>query len=179
MEVSRGRSPVDDVTVFECCTGRFRGIDLVDTPVVRRPGHCQPRHLAMAGLVRAKLAGFGSEGEPGLGKEPLDRGWTEARDLSDSRRKPGESPAVRQGLTSVRGTSGQRPVPAWAGVIIRQRGLTVDQVGESVRLYRKGWSVARIGESFGVDGTTVWRSLQRQGVAMRKPHEQGSRTANR
>jgi transposase len=61
-----------------------------------------------------------------------------------------------------------------AGVAMRQRGMTADQVTESAQLYHEGWSVARIGEHFGVDGTTVWRSLRQQGVAMRKPYERSA-----
>jgi hypothetical protein len=61
-----------------------------------------------------------------------------------------------------------------AGVTMRQRGLTADQISESAQRYREGWPVVRIGEQFGVDGTTVWRSLRQRGVVMRKPHERGA-----
>jgi hypothetical protein len=60
-----------------------------------------------------------------------------------------------------------------AGVTTRRRGLTDEHMRESARLYCGGWSVARIGEHFGVDGTTVWRSLRLCGVVMRKPYERG------
>jgi hypothetical protein len=57
---------------------------------------------------------------------------------------------------------------------MRRRGLTANQVTYSAQLYHEGGSVARIGEHFGVDGTAVWRSLRRQGVAMRKPYERSA-----
>ena len=39
------------------------------------------------------------------------------------------------------------------------------------RLYRNGWSLARLGEKFGVDDMTVRRYLLLAGVVMRSPHE--------
>lgn len=59
------------------------------------------------------------------------------------------------------------------GVETRTRGLTDDQVSEAARLYEAGWSVARLGERYGVNGTTVWTCLRREGVALRRPWEQG------
>jgi hypothetical protein len=66
-----------------------------------------------------------------------------------------------------------------AGVTMRRRGLTADQITESAQLYREGWSVARIGEHFGVDGTAVWRSLRQRGVPMKRPYERSPTTAER
>jgi hypothetical protein len=42
---------------------------------------------------------------------------------------------------------------------LRQVGLNEDQVEEACALYRNGWAVGRLGQLFGVDGTTVWRYL--------------------
>lgn len=44
------------------------------------------------------------------------------------------------------------------------------QVEEAAHLYRQGWSLARLGERFEVDSTTVWRALRAQGVRMRDSH---------
>jgi len=41
----------------------------MDPPLL--PAASRPRHLTMAGLVRAQLTGFGFAGERGLGKEPV------------------------------------------------------------------------------------------------------------
>jgi transposase-like protein len=59
-----------------------------------------------------------------------------------------------------------------AGVSTRRRGLDPGQVERALRLYREGWSLARLGQRFEVDGTTVWRALRGRGVVMRPPHEQ-------
>ena len=53
-----------------------------------------------------------------------------------------------------------------AGAALRTRGLSAELVAESARLRQEGWSVARLGEHFGVDGTTVWRALRQQSVLM-------------
>jgi hypothetical protein len=58
-----------------------------------------------------------------------------------------------------------------AGVPTRQRGLDPGQVERAVRLYVEGWSLARLGERFGVAGATVWRALRGRGVVMRPPRE--------
>jgi hypothetical protein len=59
------------------------------------------------------------------------------------------------------------------GAQMRNRGMTEQQTVEAARLYRQGWSLARIGARFGVDGSTVWRDLRQLGVPMRKPYERG------
>jgi transposase len=56
-------------------------------------------------------------------------------------------------------------------VEMRQAGLNATQLDEVQTLYRDGWSLARLGEKFGVDGTTVWRYLLLAGVTMRSPNE--------
>jgi len=56
---------------------------------------------------------------------------------------------------------------------MRRRGMTEQQTVEAARLYRQGWSLARLGGHFGVDGATVWRDLRQLGVPMRKPYERG------
>jgi AraC-like DNA-binding protein len=58
-----------------------------------------------------------------------------------------------------------------AGLAPRTRGLSEYQINDAARLYAEGWSLGRLGEKFGVDGTTVWRALLREGVVMRKPQE--------
>lgn len=58
-----------------------------------------------------------------------------------------------------------------AGVTMRNQGLRCEQIGEAQRLYEDaGWSLARIGEKFGVDHGTVWRQLRKRGVQMRDAH---------
>ena len=56
-----------------------------------------------------------------------------------------------------------------AGVEIRRRGLTEPQIDEAVRLYLAGSSLAKLGEQFGCDHTTVRRALKRRGLSLRKP----------
>jgi hypothetical protein len=58
-----------------------------------------------------------------------------------------------------------------AGVQPRARGLTPAQVAQACRLYRDGWSLARIGETHAVTANTVRRYLLLAGVAMRSPNE--------
>ena len=48
-------------------------------------------------------------------------------------------------------------------VELRQTGLSASRLEKARTLYRDGWSRARLGEKFGVDGTTVWRHLLRPG----------------
>ena len=55
-------------------------------------------------------------------------------------------------------------------VELRQAGLNASQLEKARTLYRDGWSLARLGEKFGVDGTTVWRQLLLAGVVMRSPN---------
>jgi hypothetical protein len=57
-----------------------------------------------------------------------------------------------------------------AGVVMRNQGLSVEQIEEAQRLYEAGWSLARIGAEFGVDHTVVRRQLIRHGVRMRDTH---------
>jgi hypothetical protein len=64
------------------------------------------------------------------------------------------------------------------GVDMRNQGLSVEQVEQAVQLYRVGWSVARIGDLFGVDGTTAWTALKKVGVQMR-PRRGGRQAARR
>jgi lambda repressor-like predicted transcriptional regulator len=56
-------------------------------------------------------------------------------------------------------------------VELRQRGLAANEVTAAARLYEQGWSLARLGSKYGVDPSTVWRSLLAVGVIMRSPHE--------
>jgi hypothetical protein len=57
------------------------------------------------------------------------------------------------------------------GVTIRPRSLSTELLAEAVLLYESGWSVAKIGDKLGRDGTTVWRGLQAMGVNLRRPWE--------
>jgi transposase len=57
------------------------------------------------------------------------------------------------------------------GVAIRPRNLSTEVLAEAVLLYESGWSVAKIGDKLGRDGTTVWRGLQAMGVSLRRPWE--------
>jgi len=52
-------------------------------------------------------------------------------------------------------------------VELRQPGLAANDVMTAVRLYAQGWSLARLGEKYGADATTVWRALSAAGVTMR------------
>jgi hypothetical protein len=54
-----------------------------------------------------------------------------------------------------------------AGVPTRQRGLSPTQLAEAVALYDEGWSLARLGERYGVNAETVRASLKRSGVTIR------------
>lgn len=44
-----------------------------------------------------------------------------------------------------------------AGVVMRNQGLSDEQIKEAEQLYTAAWSLARIGEKFGVDHTVVRR----------------------
>lgn len=55
------------------------------------------------------------------------------------------------------------------GIPTRYRRLSSEQVDDAVRLYRAGWSLARIGEHFRVDPTTVHNRLRDRRVSMRDP----------
>ena len=54
---------------------------------------------------------------------------------------------------------------------LRTVGLTPKDVGIAAGLYQDGWSLARLGARFGVNGSTVWKALRAQGLAMRAPWE--------
>jgi uncharacterized protein (DUF433 family) len=49
----------------------------------------------------------------------------------------------------------------------RRSGTVKKSINEATRLYDQGWSLARIGEHFGVDGETVRRALRAAGVTLR------------
>jgi hypothetical protein len=53
----------------------------------------------------------------------------------------------------------------------RRQGLSSAQLGEAAQLYESGWSVAKIGRIFGVNGTTVWRAFVVARLQMRSPNE--------
>ena len=53
------------------------------------------------------------------------------------------------------------------GVVMRRCGLSAEQIDDAVRLYGESWSLARIGQKFDVDSTTVHRRLRERGVRMR------------
>jgi len=52
-------------------------------------------------------------------------------------------------------------------VPMRRRGLTNSQIDDAERLYRQGWSLARIGNSMGFTADTVRARLLERGVTMR------------
>jgi len=56
-----------------------------------------------------------------------------------------------------------------AGNPMRLRPLDTGQVGEAIRLYDSGLSLAAIGRKLGVHASTVRFALREQGVSMRKP----------
>jgi transposase len=60
------------------------------------------------------------------------------------------------------------------GVELRRSGLDPAEVQVAARLYRQGWSLARLGEEYDVDSTTVWRALRAAGVKMRPPSRVGA-----
>jgi hypothetical protein len=57
------------------------------------------------------------------------------------------------------------------GVGLRTVGISEDQVIDAPRLFREGWSLARLGDKFGVADMTVRRYLLLAGVVMRSPNE--------
>jgi len=67
-----------------------------------------------------------------------------------------------------------RDIAVEAGLEPHQRGLHPEDVGRATRLYRSGWSLARVGEEFGVNASTVMKVLKREGVEMR-PRQGGRR----
>jgi hypothetical protein len=58
-----------------------------------------------------------------------------------------------------------------AGVPFRLRGLADEQTVEAERLYLAGWSLQRLAKRYGRDDKTIWRSLKKRGVHMRRPWE--------
>jgi DNA-directed RNA polymerase specialized sigma24 family protein len=68
-----------------------------------------------------------------------------------------------------------REIALAAGLDPHPRGLHPEDVGRAATLYRSGWSLARVGEDFGVNASTVMNALKREGVAMRP--RQGGRIA--
>ncbi len=52
-------------------------------------------------------------------------------------------------------------------VPMRRRGLSPTQVDEAIRLYRLGWSLARVGEHLDVNPTAVLNRLQERGIRTR------------
>jgi hypothetical protein len=61
-----------------------------------------------------------------------------------------------------------------AGVPIRQRGITEEQRGETIRLYREGWSCQRLAGRYGCDDETVRQTLKRHGVHLRSPWDRSN-----
>ena len=62
------------------------------------------------------------------------------------------------------------------GVAVRRpRKLTEPEVLTAAELYQAGWSLAKLGQKFDVDDTTVWRRLKQVGVDMRAPYERSRR----
>lgn len=56
------------------------------------------------------------------------------------------------------------------GVQLRNQSLTADQVGEAIRLYLHGWSLAKVGRQFGRDHTVIRDALERAGIPRRDSH---------
>jgi DNA-directed RNA polymerase specialized sigma24 family protein len=46
-------------------------------------------------------------------------------------------------------------------VELRLAGLEPEEIQAAARLHSEGWSLARLGEKFGVDPATVWRALRK------------------
>jgi len=53
------------------------------------------------------------------------------------------------------------------GVEPRQVGPAPEDITTAALLYGQGWSLARLGERYSVDSTTIWRALRAAGVEMR------------
>jgi uncharacterized protein (DUF433 family) len=49
----------------------------------------------------------------------------------------------------------------------RRSGIVANNIDEAIRLYKEGWSLARVGEHFDVDAETVRRALRTAKVALR------------
>jgi len=57
-----------------------------------------------------------------------------------------------------------------AGVSMRRRPATAEQVAEMVRLYESGQSLLKVGQHLGFDAKTVRARLLERGVVMRDSH---------
>lgn len=60
-----------------------------------------------------------------------------------------------------------REIAKAVGLEPRPRGLLPDQVGRAAALYESGWSLARVGDEFGLDAWCVRKAIVTQGVAIR------------
>jgi hypothetical protein len=70
---------------------------------------------------------------------------------------------------SLRQTGCSQPSRFWFWAVV-QRSATracTDEVAAAALLYADGWSLAKLGQKFAVDGATVWRALKVAGVVMR------------
>lgn len=67
-----------------------------------------------------------------------------------------------------------REIAKSAGLDPKPRGLLPDQVGRAAALYGSGWSLARVGDEFGVDAWCVRKAIAAQGVVIR-PRQGGMR----
>jgi hypothetical protein len=82
------------------------------------------------------------------------------------RYQAGETANALAQLFDVHRTTIVRHVEA-AGVLTRYRILAESDIDEARRLYEQGWSLARLGERFGVAARTVLNAFQRAGVPTR------------
>jgi DNA-directed RNA polymerase specialized sigma24 family protein len=55
-----------------------------------------------------------------------------------------------------------------AGITRRRKTLDETQVAEAVRLYGRGWSLARVGGHLGVNSTSVNYRLRQAGIELRR-----------
>jgi IS30 family transposase len=53
---------------------------------------------------------------------------------------------------------------------MRYHPLTPEQIEHAIKAYQAGNSSKMIGDLLGVDASTVWRTLRREGVEMRDCH---------
>ena len=67
-----------------------------------------------------------------------------------------------------------RDIAVEAGLEPHQRGIHPEDVGRAIRLYCSGRSLARVGEEFSVNASTVMNVLKKKGVEMR-PRQGGRR----
>jgi AraC-like DNA-binding protein len=52
----------------------------------------------------------------------------------------------------------------------RRRGVILEHLDEARRLYESGWSLAKVGEHFGVDASTVGYTFRKSEVPRHDPH---------